>query len=1004
MSRLISKAEGFEAAYEAFQNVNFAAFDFHSIKESMIDYLRLYFPETFNDFIESSEFIALLELFAYVGELLAYRYDLNAHENTIDFAERKQSVLRLAKFISYKASRNVPARGLVSIDSISTSEQVFDAKGVNLSNRVINWNDSNNVDWKDQFFTVMNQVMEQDFGTVSPDERVQVENILYELYPLRNEQLTNGVIGYNTSIAGTNFSMELVSAELNEFGPKEERPANNVRFNILYGSDGLGDGSRTTGFFIYTKQGSLQKTTTVFDGILPNQTYDISTDNINETDVWVNHVDPVTGDTLDDGSEPTARSGEWSEVDIANAQNIIFNTNPNRNKYEIESLEDDQVRLIFGDGEFSDIPSGTFDIWYRTSINDDIYIPKNGVVSKTGTLSYLDINGRIQTFSITFSLISALQNNAPSEDIDHIRRTAPSVYYTQDRMVNGRDYNNFPLQDSSILKLRTVNRTFAGQSNYEQIEDPSETYQDVKMFSDDLAVYYKHTLALTTASTSLTDAALVENVVEPLLSSIDFFTKHLVDFPEDPYRREFTVAETTALTDELALLNFPIGLVYAEDTAPTPPNFFLWTMDGNSTTDDWCILIERSLDLTTYIITYRGRHMIAESASTQFFNTNLGESVLTFDSLNSNPDLMTILKANRSSDFCALLNDNIELEILGVPVVEQGLANAGLPNLTQVVVIPQDENQDGVPDSALLPELIGLAFTPIATDTAFELPFPYVVGNGDVTGAAEVGTPGTVSNVISVTISVPVTVSEYTYFNRDTTLDEFVAVEPSAENITFWIADFDETLNRRVIGTFGLNSLWLHRSPRSTLIDPSTTNIHDMFVIVRAYYTEYQRWLSDLIADEPEAPTPTTLKNSYAKLLDSKMISDTVIMHPGKFKILFGDKAIPQLTATLKVIRSTNSALTDNQLKIRMVNIIRDFFEIGSWEFGETFYFTELDAVIQQELPSEISSVVLVPLYATHQFGDLYQVFAAEDEILQVDIGVEDIEVVVSYNASNLRQ
>jgi len=110
MSRIISRAEAWERAYEVYQQVNFNAFDFTSIKQSLIDYMKLYFPEDFNDYIESSEFIALLELFAYVGELLAYRLDLDAHENFITQAQRKESILRLAKLISYTAARNIEAR------------------------------------------------------------------------------------------------------------------------------------------------------------------------------------------------------------------------------------------------------------------------------------------------------------------------------------------------------------------------------------------------------------------------------------------------------------------------------------------------------------------------------------------------------------------------------------------------------------------------------------------------------------------------------------------------------------------------------------------------------------------------------------------------------------------------------------------------------------------------------------------------------------------------------
>ena len=112
MSRLVSRSETWERAYEAFQSINFAAFDYNTVKQSLLDYMKLYFPETFNDYIESSEFVAIVEIFAYVAELMAYRLDINAHENFISTAQRKESILRLAKLVSYTASRPLPARGV----------------------------------------------------------------------------------------------------------------------------------------------------------------------------------------------------------------------------------------------------------------------------------------------------------------------------------------------------------------------------------------------------------------------------------------------------------------------------------------------------------------------------------------------------------------------------------------------------------------------------------------------------------------------------------------------------------------------------------------------------------------------------------------------------------------------------------------------------------------------------------------------------------------------------
>lgn len=1018
MSRVISKAEGFEVAYKAFQNINFNAFDYHTIKQSMVDYVKLYFPENFNDFIESSEFIALLELFAYLGELVAYRQDVNAQENLLDFAQRKQSVLRLAKFISYKASRNIPARGLVKVESISTTERIVDTAGSQLGNRVIKWNDQNNPNWKDQFLTVMNRVLLSPFGTVSSNDRVQVNDVLFELYSLDNRPIANNVIKYQTSITGTNYDMELVSSALTPSGPQEARPQHNAKFNILYGSDGLGDSSSTTGFFLFTKQGALQYTRTSFDGIIPNQIYDVLVDNINETDVWVNRVDPNTGETVDDGTGLDGKSGEWVEVDIANSENIMFNTNPSRNKFEVETLENDRIRLIFGDGEFSDIPAGTFDIWYRTSVNDEIYIPQSGVVNKSASISYVDRDGRNQTLRITFSLINSLQNNSPSEDIEQIRRNAPAIYYTQDRMVNGRDYNAFPLRDPSILKLRAINRTFAGESNYERLMDSSSTYQDIKLFGNDLSVFFDNTENAVVAPPFATSAMLLQNYIEPILYTIDFLVWHNVRYPDRPYRRQFTQSERDNITQLLddTLPPWPMGLSF---------DGIQWHVNANidSSTDDWQIRVDKALDNTNYTITYRGMKLIAESLRTNFFNDNDDRSVISLDTLRSNRDQIVILKANVSSDLTKLLSQDEVLDVIRVEKHKHGLDVLGLPNLHQVSVSTQDRNLDTIPDNILLPNVLDCVYTVSNVTPIVTIPVHYIVGMNDVSAyysggslnIIEMGPVYGVSNEIEVDASpvppgesITIAVKQYVYFKRDSVIDQYESIADSFENMSIWAQENSgnkvSPLRIRRRGRTGLNFLWMHRAGRFNIVDPTTTNINDMFVITRSYYNQYQRWLRGEVATQPKLPTSTELFTTYSRLLDNKMISDTVIMHPGKIKLLFGDRAQPELRAKIKVIKSKHTQLTDNQVKIRVVNAVREFFNINVWEFGETFYYSELDHHIQQTLKSDIISSVLVPQYTGHTFGELYQVISREDEILQASIGVGDIEVVNSLNAVNIRQ
>lgn len=1109
MTRQISRAEAWERAHEVFTQVNFNAFDFSTIKESLLDYTKLYFPEDFNDYIESSEFIAILELFAYVGELLAYRLDLNAHENFITTAQRKESVLRLAKLIAYKASRNIPARGLVKLTSIQTTETILDSAGRNLAGRRIFWNDANNPNWKEQFLLIVNRVLEQEFGTVDPSERVQVDDVLFELYTLNNNPLSSGnrgVFPYST-VAGSGDSvpMELVPVQLSDSGPSERRPELNSKFSLLYANDGLGDSSDTTGFMMFTKQGTLAFRTQTFDGVTPNQTFDLVIDNINETDLWVNNVNPETGEVLI--QDPYAeilphlvsddlRYGEWVEVDLANAQNIIFNTNRNRHKYEVETLDDDQVRLVFGDGEFSDIPSGTFQIWYRTSANQNLFIERNSVIDRSSSFTYTDETGSTQTITFTFSLVSSLQNASASEDIEHIRRVAPSVYYTQDRMVNGRDYNTFMLQDPSILRMRSINRTFAGDSKYIAWHDPRENYEDVKIFGDDLALYWEEEDPedgglIVVGDVNTED--LLENQIEPLLSSTDFFAKIGPELqklglnPGDlrrtfngsniPYSFNSSTYEREAILEALddAITTTPVvdlyySVVYDEwtvagtnghpcDLEPIGSPATISGCVSGPAKSIWMMRIEarfQGSNLSGWDVRWRTRRMIAHSEETRFWNTNATTNVVNFDTLNSVGDMIVVLKANTNANETGLLDDNRNFGVLGQELVPQNLPNAGLPDIHRLSILPEDQNEDGIPDNLLQPLLFDADVTyewtgSEPTDAASA---PYIdlenlfgkrYNNSDTKGrdldlevfvngvqytfedsdlfpaedpanghsssdliVKSLAFPGTGNPTPSPGDTISITFKDYVYFSRDDVLSEW---EPKPDTDTirtlFLVEDTiveDEQRYIREPGRYPLNFAWFHYTEFLDLVDPAASNIIDMFIVTVGYYKALRSWLDGRTSVEPTEPTPLELRTSYAKLLDNKMISDTVVLHSGKFKILFGSRAIAQLRAKFKIIRPGISSLTDNQVKVRVVDTIRTFFDVESWEFGETFYFTELAASIHAALGPEIDSVVLVPTYAQNQFGDMFQVPAREDELFIPDVSTSEIEVVQSYTPTNIRQ
>jgi len=151
--------EDWKRIFQTYREADFQSYDFETLKKSFIDYIRATYPESFNDYVESSEFIALLDVVAFMGQSLAFRSDMNARENFIESAERRDSVIKLAEMVSYSPKRNNAASGLLKIFSVTTTESVIDLNGNNLSSVTVDWDDPTNPDWYDQFSTIINAAL-----------------------------------------------------------------------------------------------------------------------------------------------------------------------------------------------------------------------------------------------------------------------------------------------------------------------------------------------------------------------------------------------------------------------------------------------------------------------------------------------------------------------------------------------------------------------------------------------------------------------------------------------------------------------------------------------------------------------------------------------------------------------------------------------------------------------------------------------------------------------------
>ena len=74
------------------RNVNYLNKDFDDFRNSLIDYAKTYFPNTYNDFNEASPGMMFIEMASYVGDVLSYYLDSQFRESLLPFAEEKFTI------------------------------------------------------------------------------------------------------------------------------------------------------------------------------------------------------------------------------------------------------------------------------------------------------------------------------------------------------------------------------------------------------------------------------------------------------------------------------------------------------------------------------------------------------------------------------------------------------------------------------------------------------------------------------------------------------------------------------------------------------------------------------------------------------------------------------------------------------------------------------------------------------------------------------------------------
>lgn len=1127
-------AEDWKRIYQSFRNADFQSYDFENLRRVMISYIRENYPEDFNDYIESSEYLALIDLIAFLGQSISFRTDLNARENFLELAERRESVLRLARLLSYNAKRNIAGSGLLKFNSVQTSQNVYDSNGRNLSGQVVVWNDSANTNWYDQFIKIVNAALPATRQFGNPDDKGTIYGIPTEQYRFQASNLDVPVYSFSKTVDGRGMDFEIVSTTFKDSNEiYEESPLIGRRLAFIYRNDGKGNGSANTGFFVHFRQGILNQGTFSIAQPATNETVDLDTSNINDSDVWLYRLDQAGKETE-----------EWAKVSSLEGNNIIYNSvnKQIRNIFGVVTRAGDRISLMFSDGTFGNLPKGTFRVYYRASNGISYTINPKDIRNVSIEVPYISNVGQAETLTVSLNLQSSISNSAETESNSSIKATAPATYYTQNRMITGEDYNIAPLSVSQeIVKIKSVNRSASGISRYFDLVDPTGKYSKTNLFADDGSLYkeeFVDSFRFSYLTRSDIEAMIYNDLIDVLkqVSLRDFYYSRYFKILTESlnvfwFNKDSTIVDTNQCTGYISdsasvykigtyannnlkyvttgsLVKFESTYVivdgvknythYFDKTknntltlipltgVPLNGTKILWskivsvsgdgtaggtgtlldgsgpvvlndiipsgamltqvipawktTLDTNTIatmvdlifankpfglrydveTRSWKIVFEINLNIkddfnissggdnsnqqldsswlvlfTTdtefYTVRSRRTRYIFESDKQIRFYFDSSDKIYDSRSNTVVKDKIKILNINPQPGQIMPFTYDIDWE-----VTDDFKGLDGYVDTKKVQVTFSDTDDDGIVDN---PDI----FEEVVDSTIVDLSQKYVVLEKYVISQGQ---------------------EDYRYFNNTSNTvmikSSEAAVLPTEkiDNQYFYFIDIDtvvyydlvnakyvQSLDYKVYaGRSGIKFQYTHNADYESRIDPGLSNIMDIYILTKAYDKLFRQWLQGSIVSEPLPLSSDALYNLVAPALNKiKSVSDEIIYNPVTYKVLFGSKATLDVQATFKIVKNDELVISDNDVKSRVLSAISEFFSLENWDFGDSFFFSELTAYVMNKLSPNIVNFIIVPKKDGLNFGSLFEIRAEKDQIFINGATIDDIEIISAITASKIK-
>jgi len=1124
-SRLLV-AEDWKKIYQSFRNADFQSYDFDNLRRTMINYLRQNYPEDFNDYIESSEYLALIDMIAFLGQNLSFRVDLNARENFLETAERRESILRLARMLSYNPRRNQPARGLLKITTVKTSENLTDSAGSQLSGRVIKWNDQTNENYFEQFIKILNAALPANNAIGNPLKAQNIDGVQTQKYRINATNTDSAIFPFSKNIEGVSTRFEIVSTDIQGDVIVEEPPVPGTSPAFLFRDDGQGAGSINTGFFMHFRQGNLDTGTFNVSNPTPNQIIAIDAENINNDDIWLYNTDS-------NGFETTS----WTRLDNVEGNNVIYNSlfEGIRNVFAVTTRVGDRINLVFSDGVFGNLPAGNFKVFYRTSANKNMVVTPNGIGNVNIEIPYQGRAGNLEKLTIGLRLNYTVSNSTTTETNTSIKQNAPATYYTQNRLITAEDYNIGPLAISQdIIKTKSVNRISSGISRYFDLIDASGKYSNTSLFADDGVIYkeYYDSTSTFTFNTQTDIEGVIYNTIEGIIQSTNLRNFYYSEFPQidtidlsaiwkNQYQainentgnlvsqndttNSFKVSSFTS--NNLRFLEAGSMLKFKAPMQGQTQQYFLpngtltsnaeqfgaslykWTKvsivnnEGDSvvntigdisltdvindnsqlvsivakfskvlsddlkiqiidqtfsykdfalrydtTTREWKLVLAENVnsvndfalgksgdttaanldsswllnftnDGEKYTITNRNQRYIFESANEIRFFFDAADKIYDPKTGKIIRDQIKILSINRQAASGEPYSKDYVWSISDAYRDAEGYVDT-----RKIQVQFFDLDDDGAVDNLdIFNDLVdeNNNLIDIANKLVFQKKYTTSDGVEDFKFFAnEITTAGTQEVKIVTNENAIGSYSTHIEGQVFYLVEEqvFKKLNKAVGNLTL------STDYKAFTGRSNLKFHYIHVADDNYRIDPSASNIIDTYLLTKNYDVEMRKFIKGAIDVMPLPTSNDVLTRSYGSSINAiKSISDEIVYHPVKYKILFGSKAKEDLQVNFKIVRNKNLVINENELKADIISAVDKFFELENWDFGETFYFQELSAYIMNTLSPKLQSILIVPKKETQSFGSLFEIKSEFDEIFISSAQVSDIQIIDEITATELQ-